>query len=150
VNEPEDEKVLALRYGQVTEERDRLRDARRFFARQLGPLPTVAGLSLGAVGVFSDFRHNAWLYVALGAFVAMTAVSIAFSGRPPYRVLRARHERGAPATTIKGWYERELSIEDAVYEDMEVEMGRERLGVFATQLLFLIVVACLLLGHLDS
>ena len=76
----EDPPVHKLAYEQLRDERNRLRDARQFFARQLGPLPAFAGISLAAVGAFSDeIKDPAWLGVAVGLFALMVLTSIAYS-----------------------------------------------------------------------
>jgi hypothetical protein len=90
-----DDELLTLRlaYEQAIQERDRIRGARAFFARQLGPLPTFAGISVGLVGAFSDRSHHGpWLWLALGALALLVFVSLLYSGMPAYRQLRARKE----------------------------------------------------------
>jgi hypothetical protein len=75
--------ALELAHKQVTGERDRLRDARAFFARQLGPLPAFAGISAAVVAAFSDkIDHNWCLYVALlGMVVVLSACFLCASVR---------------------------------------------------------------------
>jgi hypothetical protein len=85
--------TLKLVYEQTIQERDRLRGARSFFARQLGPLPTFAGISVGLVGAFSDrIHHGPWLWIALGLLGLLVVVSLLYSGMPAYRQLRANKE----------------------------------------------------------
>jgi hypothetical protein len=91
----EDEGLAALQlaYEQTIQERDRLRGARSFFARQLGPLPAFAGISVALVGAFSEnVHHRLWLWIALGVLILLILVSLTYSGMPAYRQLRARRE----------------------------------------------------------
>jgi hypothetical protein len=169
--------VLKLDYDRVVKERDRLRGARAFFARQLGPLPTFAGVSVSLVAAFSDkVTRDEWLVVALCAFGAMAVVSMLYSRMPAYRHLRAHREgcedeAGAAASlpsyaTPREWYEKELALERGICgrpharnrmllaprwdpgEDLQGQLDRERAGVFVTQSLFLVMVVALVLAHL--
>jgi hypothetical protein len=91
-----DERVttLNLAYEQAIQERDRLRGARAFFARQLGPLPAFAGISAAFVGVFSyNVEHRVWMWIALGVLLVLILVSWIYSGMPAYRQLRSNKER---------------------------------------------------------
>jgi hypothetical protein len=93
---PDDDGLAALElaYGQAAHERDRLRAARAFFARQLGPLPAFAGVSAALVGAFSDkIQHRLWMWIALGFLGLLILVSFVYSGLPAYRQLRAERER---------------------------------------------------------
>lgn len=90
-----DDEVAALKlaYEYTVQERDRLRAARAFFARQLGPLPTFAGVSVALVGAFSDRIHQRpWLWAALAVLVLLILLSVLYSGLPAYRQLRAHKE----------------------------------------------------------
>jgi hypothetical protein len=162
--------VLKLRYDQVTEERDRIRQARAHFARQLGPLPAFAGLSVSVVAAFADnVNHEAWLWAALGVFIAMTVVSMLYSRMPAYRQLRARAEgdkQPLSEMTVEQWYATEIELEGKLYGeprtsnkirpppvrnlggDLQVQLDRERTGVFVTQSLFILLITCLVLAHL--
>lgn len=85
--------TLKLAYEQTIQERDRLRGARAFFARQLGPLPAFAGISVALVGAFSDkAHHRVWLWIAVGVLIVLILVSLIYSGMPAYRQLRAQRE----------------------------------------------------------
>lgn len=87
--------VLQLVYQQAIQERDRLRGARAFFARQLGPLPAFAGISAAAVAAFSDkIQHRLWMWIAVGGLGLLVVVSMFYSGMPSYRHLRAKKEKG--------------------------------------------------------
>ena len=166
----EDATVLRLAYEQLRDERNRLRGARQFFARQLGPLPAFAGISLAAVGAFSnEIKDEAWLWVAVGLFALMVLTSIAYSRMPAYRELRAERLRtmseGSQADAPAGWYRAEHQLEASIYasgcrrslfwrlpyrnldSDMQEQMDKERFGVFVVQILFLLVVACLVLAR---
>lgn len=92
----EDDRVttLELAYKQTVQERDRLRGARAFFARQLGPLPAFAGISAGLVGVFSgNVDRRLWMWIALAVLFVLILVSLLYSGMPAYRQLRSNKER---------------------------------------------------------
>jgi hypothetical protein len=89
----EDLSALRLAYEQAVEERDRIRGARAFFARQLGPLPAFAGISAAVVGAFSQkIEHRLWLWLALGVLGLLILVSCLYSSLPAYRHLRAHYE----------------------------------------------------------
>jgi hypothetical protein len=85
--------ALNLAYEQAIVERDRLRAARAFFARQLGPLPAFAGVSAALVGAFSGRALDRfWMWIALGALGLLILVSLLYSGMPAYRHFRAHEE----------------------------------------------------------
>jgi hypothetical protein len=170
--------VLRLRYDQAVQERDRIRAARAFFARQLGPLPTFAGVSVSLVAAFSEkIQHREWLWVALGGFVVMAVVSMLYSRMPAYRQIRASRVPKRPEEDARGvaqlanfdtpraWYEAELALECQLYgpprknnewglpwrrpqDDLQCQLDRERTGVFVTQSLFIVVIVALVLAHL--
>jgi hypothetical protein len=169
-----DDDVTALRltYERRLTERDRIRAARAFFARQLGPVPVFAGLSVGLVGAFSEkIRDEAWLWIALGVFALMSAVSILYSRMPAYRELRAYRVRahhmteGQEEMAVSAWYPAESELERSVYgsggdrarpwlwprrilgADLQEQLDKERFGVFLVQGLFLLVIACLVLAR---
>lgn len=84
---------LKLAYEQIVQERDRLRTARAFFARQLGPLPAFGGISVAIVGAFSEkFNHSLFVWIAFAVLLVLIVVSMVFSGMPAYRHLRAENE----------------------------------------------------------
>jgi hypothetical protein len=177
LNQSSDElTVRRLTWKQATAERDRIRAARQFFARQLGPLPAVAGISVGVVAAFSDEIKTKWLlWLALGFFALMVLVSILYSRMPPYRALRKNRIEG-PNPMAEGtkhdqtpveWYDHEIALERSIYgssgdepgftrlwpkarpeEDLQVQMDKERFGVFLVQFLFLCVIASLLAARL--
>jgi hypothetical protein len=163
--------VQELVYKRVTAERDRLRGARAFFARQLGPLPTFAGVSVALVGAFSDkIKDDEFLWWAFGLFALMVLTSVLYSGMPPYRTLRKRRiEKGMPegleGMSPEEWYEAEIALERDIYsptpgarrnwrwpswdsgKTLQELHDRERSGVFITQGLFLLVIGALLLAR---
>jgi hypothetical protein len=166
----EDDTAHRLAYERLRDESNRLRGARQFFARQLGPLPAFAGISLAVVGAFSDkIQDEAWLAVALGLFALMVLTSIAYSRMPAYRELRTDRLRtmgeGLQADAPAAWYRAEHQLEASIYasrrrrslfwrlpyrdldSDMQEQMDKERFGVFVVQVLFLLVVASLLLAR---
>ena len=121
-------KVQELHYARLTAERDRLREARGFFARQLGPLPTFAGISVALVSAFSDKIKDEWaLWIAFVLLILMVATSTAYSGMPPYRRLRAyrtgaagdfgpkRLPGGNKSMTPSQWYDAEITLEEDIY-----------------------------------
>jgi hypothetical protein len=158
--------VLELEYARAVGERDRIRSARAFFARQLGPLPAFAGISVALVGAFSEkVDKEGWVWVALAAFVAMTVVSMLYSRMPAYRQLRAHADPVPAPQDTEAWYRAELDREWMLYgepragnellpprrkltDDLQTALDRERTGVFVAQLLFLIVIASLVLARL--
>ena len=146
----DDTRVLELTYTRMVNERDRLRDARAFFARQLGPLPTVAGVSLTLIVALTSDDADRWWLVALAgvALVAMVGISFLSSRIPPYRELRKKAKvkgksYGRAAETPASWYEAEIELEKTLYGLLEHAVGRERRAVFAVQFLFLAAIACL-------
>lgn len=162
-----------LTYDRIKQESDRLRDARQFFARQLGPLPAVGGISLGAVAAFSEKAKNCWLVVALVFFALMLVASFFYSRMPPYRELRSRAlgvngvDQGMPTTEPRDWYNAEINLETAIHGadrppnlwkllpptrrgDMQDQLDKERFGLFLVQGLFLGVIASLIIAHLGS
>lgn len=162
-------KTLELEYEDICRERDRLRAARSDFSRQLGPLPVAAGISTGTIAVFArHVRHSELLWVALGLLVALVLVSILYSSVPAYRHIRAVKERrlgkpdGLPPTD---WYRRMIELERAIYgspiehnrykllprrrpSDLQDAFDRERVGLYAVQLLFVLLVIALALSQL--
>jgi hypothetical protein len=165
-----------LTYERIVAERDRIRAARAFFARQLGPLPAVAGVSVALVGAFSEEISHKWLLlVALVLFALMVLVSVLYSRMPAYRDLRAHRvrnetmEEGVPGMQPAAWYDAEIKLEHSIYSsrvdgtnsgrlprrlprrnltgDLQAQLDKERLGVFVVQGLFLCVIACLVLAR---
>ena len=96
-------KTLKAAYEDVCSERDRLRDARSAFSRQLGPLPVAAGISTGTIVVFARHgREVGFLWAALGLLIAIVVVSILYSSIPAYRQIRAAKDREASKRSDEG------------------------------------------------
>jgi hypothetical protein len=171
----DDVAVRRLTYERIAGELDRIRGARAYFARQLGPLPAFAGISVALVGAFSEkIEEEKWLWVALVLFGLMVAASIAYSRMPPYRELRSDrlHDKtkdlaeGCGTNNPADWYDAESKLERDIYSsprnggrfwwwprrsperDMQEQLNKERFGVFLVQTLFLCVIASLLLARL--
>lgn len=182
--------TLRLAYEQAVQESDRIRGARAFFARQLGPLPAFAGISAALVGAFSQkIEHRVWLWLALAVLVLLILVSCLYSSLPAYRHLRAHHEddwrqRLEKSFTVKDrpaggeklevedrldpedWYIAQIELERSLYgtprtknrlmlpswklqgANLQDQLDRERTGLFAGQLLFLVVIGFLLAARL--
>jgi hypothetical protein len=158
--------ALKLAYEQAVDERDRIRAARQHFARQLGPIPTFAGITVALAGALAKVENRGLLVAALILFAAMVLVSIAYSRMPSYRQLRTRRRPGhTSAASAAHWYRTELQLERDLYgtprtrnrlllprrnldADLQTQLDRERTGVFVTQVLFLLVIAALVLARL--
>ncbi len=133
-------KTLEAAYQALCGERDRLREARAGFARQLGPLPVAAGISTGTIAVFARHVHHQWLlWGAFGLFGAIVIVGFLYSSVPAYRQIRVAKEeelRRDPPTDWKirpaadgearppvvgedlaldEWHRRMLRLERAIY-----------------------------------
>jgi hypothetical protein len=168
----DDVTVSRLTYERWLGERDRIRAARAFFARQLGPLPVFAGVSVALVGTFSEkIKDETWLWIALSVFAVMVAASILYSRMPAYRELRSYRVReestreGDEADNPAAWYQAESDLERGIYAsdgdrdwswrlprrnlggNLQEQLDKERFGVFLVQTLFLLVIACLVLAR---
>jgi hypothetical protein len=90
----DDLETLRLAYTELCRERDRLRNARASFSKQLGPLPVAAGISTGTIAVFArHVRHPEFLWVALGLLVVLVCVGVLYGGMPAYRQIRATKQK---------------------------------------------------------
>jgi hypothetical protein len=114
-------KLLELKHGDLSNERDRLRSARAGVTGRLGPLPASAGIVIGLAGAVAD-RIDEWaIWTAGGLFVAIILMSWFNSSLPPYRALRADHvkKRGYhlddPALDAVAWLYRKISLEHDIY-----------------------------------
>jgi hypothetical protein len=90
--------VLQETYRRVCAERDRLRDARAFFARPLGPAPASAGISTALVTTLASNLDTGFVWAAVGTLVLLVLVGIAYDGKPSYRHLYARELAGVRST----------------------------------------------------
>ena len=99
----ENDELATLRatYQRLSHERDRLRDARGFFARGLGPAPASAGIATGVVAALGDGKNPGFLFAAVGVLVAMVTVSIAYDGALAYRHLYARRIKALRSTGLQ-------------------------------------------------
>jgi hypothetical protein len=161
-------KLLELRHGEITHERDRLRSARAAVTGGLGPLPASAAIVLGLAGTVAD-RIPSWaLWITLGLFLTIIAFSILSSRLPPYRVLRARtisregHNLDDPRLTPAEWLARSIKLEQDIYgrlgaptkwntlrpKTLQQGFDLERRALNLVQVLFAGIILVLLLGIL--
>jgi hypothetical protein len=118
--------ILEKAYADLIAERDRLRDARAAFTARLGPLPAAAAIVIGLAGSAAGKAHAWWVVEAAVMLALLIFVSTAYSGLPPYRLLRADHQgsfepRPAPsgeplafglgAPDAGTWLERKINLE---------------------------------------
>jgi hypothetical protein len=86
--------VLEATYDRLCKERDRLRDARGFFSRPLGPAPASAGISTALVTTLGSKLDTGFVWAAVGTLALLVLVGIAYDGKPAYRHLYARELAG--------------------------------------------------------
>jgi hypothetical protein len=161
-------KVLELRDGDLSNERDRLRSARASFTSRLGPLPASAGIVIGLAGAVADHIEEWAIWAAGGVFVAIVLVSLFNSSLPPYRVLRALHAKedgydlNDPTIDAKAWLKRKIALEKAIYgtpgeptprtmlrpKTLQQAFDIERRALFIVQSLFAAIILALLAGIL--
>jgi hypothetical protein len=91
-HQPHDDELETLKavYDRVCKERDRLRDARGYFARGLGPAPASAGIGTALVAAIGESNNTLALAVAVVLVGIMILVSTVYDGKPAYRHLYAR------------------------------------------------------------
>ncbi|MFI5091302.1 MAG: hypothetical protein ACHP7P_14730 [Terriglobales bacterium] len=92
---------LRLEYERVCGERDRLRNARGFFARPLGPAPASAGISTALVTTLGSNLDRGYLALALISLLLLVVLGLWYDGKPAYRHLYAREIRGVRGTVGK-------------------------------------------------
>jgi hypothetical protein len=132
---------LRLEYERVCGERDRLRDARGFFARPLGPAPASAGISTALVTTLGSNLDGGYLAVALISLLLLIILGAWYDGKPAYRHLYAREIRGVRNTvgrrararlqkspnelppSLPEWYREMIAREIAVSGDEQLENG---------------------------
>jgi hypothetical protein len=98
----EELKILEHAYERVLRERERLRDARGFFARPLGPAPASAGISTALVTTLSSSLDTVFFVLALVSLGLLVITGMLYDGKPAYRHLYARELTGTrerPNTT---------------------------------------------------
>jgi hypothetical protein len=166
---------LKLEYEYLRDESKRLRDGRAALTRQLGPLPISAAIVAWLVtGFTSDVEGDAFIWVALGLFLALVVISILYSSMKPYRLLRHDVEADFPWSTDSpaAWYEGAIKLEREVYggpsggeggsgwrlwlqartpraiTDLQDGYDRERSGLFLVQGLFALVVILLIVSRI--
>jgi hypothetical protein len=86
--------VLRASYERLCTERDRLRSARGFFSRPLGPAPASAGISTALVTALGSHLDTGFVWAAVGALALLVVVGAAYDGKPAYRHLYARELAG--------------------------------------------------------
>jgi hypothetical protein len=95
--------TLRVSYERVCHERDRLRDARAYFSRPLGPAPASAGISTALVTALGSNLDPAFVALALASLVALVGIGIWYDGKSPYRQLYAKRvtrEAGNPVDAV--------------------------------------------------
>jgi hypothetical protein len=148
--------TLKLTYERLCQERDRLRAARGFFARGLGPAPASAGIATALVAALGDGKNPLLLAAATGVLIAMILLSIAYDGKPAYRHLYASEIKAIrsqiagqprPAKTSGRWkQEPEDLLPPAEWKpvrNLQEGADLERTGAQLVQALWVIVVALL-------
>jgi hypothetical protein len=100
--------VLQASYERLSSERDRLRSARGFFSRPLGPAPASAGISTALVATLGSNLDTGFVWAAVGTLAVLVLVGIAYDGKPAYRHLYARELAGVRTTrrTLALWRRR--------------------------------------------
>ena len=160
-----DRDTLELIHADLVAERDRLRDAQRTVTSQLGPIPASTSVIVGllaavATGDGSEGERGLVVGVALAFSVAITALSVRWSGGQPYRELRLRamreqEERLGPEVDSDpvDWLRRRVELENGLYEALVSRFNAQRTHLFIVQGLLLaeaiaVVALALALGAL--
>jgi len=140
-----DSDVLEKAYADLVSERDRLRGARAGFTARLGPLPASAAIVIGLTGSAADKVDAWWLVEAAVLLAVLILISIAYSGLPPYRLLRAAHQReldpwgddsradrlafGVHAPDAGAWLKHKIELEERIVgrlrEDQAFSLKRD-------------------------
>jgi hypothetical protein len=163
--------TLRVSYQRVCGERDRLRDARGYFARPLGPAPASAGISTALVATLASSLNGWFLALALLCLILLISVGIAYDNSPAYRHLYARATAGMNAIDEARlppaqWYETMILRESAIIgetalkntrrlpwqpvETLQDGLDSERTGLRLVQLLWTLVITSLALAVLTS
>ena len=168
--------ILEKAYADLIAERDRLRDARAAFTARLGPLPAAAAIVIGLAGSAAGKAHAWWVVEAAVMLALLIFVSTAYSGLPPYRLLRADHQgsfepRPAPsgeplafglgAPDAGTWLERKIDLERELcgplrrtqtfslamdVKNLQEALDVERSAFILVQLLFAEIILVLVCG----
>lgn len=130
---------LRLEYERICGERDRLRNARGFFARPLGPAPASAGISTALVTTLGSNLDGGYLTVALISLLLLVILGAWYDGKPAYRHLHAREIRGVRNTvgrrararlqkspnefspSLSGWYREMIAREITLVGNEQLE-----------------------------
>jgi hypothetical protein len=168
----QDPATLKAVYERLCQERDRLRDARGFFARGLGPAPASAGIATGVVAALGEGPNQVALWFAVGVLWAMVVLSTWYGAKAPYRHLYARKvpkaERASGADKpedfleITDWYREMIRRERDLYGSLQTTnrylppwkraknlqdgADLERTGALLVQGLWVIVISLLVLA----
>jgi hypothetical protein len=121
--DPRELEMLKAAYERVCKERDRLREARGFFARPLGPAPATAGISTALVAAFASGVHTVWIVFAAITVTLMIVVGIWYDSKPAYRHLYRKalddgQDAGDAATEATPWDARTPGSETEWYRIM--------------------------------
>jgi hypothetical protein len=168
-----DLEALKLTYTRLRDESGRLRNARAYFARGLGPAPASAGIATAVAAAVGSDQNRGWVYAALVLLALMVGVGALYGGKRPYRQLYADRVRQGkspgPAELAelseKEWYLRMIELERALYgeelvpknrlllpqaeiSDLQAGADAERTGALVVQALWVAVIACLVLSKL--
>jgi hypothetical protein len=153
--------TLKAIYARVSNERDRLRDARGHFARGLGPAPASAGIATALVAAFGGGKNPLLLGLAAAGLLLMVICSIWYDGKPAYRHLYAKRLGQVPADWLgpQAWYRAMIALEKDIYgdprdrnrrsppwadvNDLQDGVDLERTGLHVVQVLWVGVVALL-------
>ena len=168
--------ILEKAYTDLVGERDRLRDARAGFTARLGPLPAAAAIVIGLAGSAAGKADTWWIVEAAVMLALLIFVSTAYSGLPPYRLLRAVHQRsfepgadapGDPLTFGLGapgpqtWLKKKIDLEQEIcgplqrdqpvclrmdVENLQEALNVERWAFVLVQLLFAEIILVLVCG----
>ena len=168
----QDPETLKAIYERLCQERDRLRDARGFFARGLGPAPASAGIATGVVAALSEGPNHVVLWFAVGVLCAMVMLSTWYGAKAPYRHLYARTvpeavrasaaQKPEDSLEVTEWYRKMIRLERDLYgslrtenrylppwkraENLQEGADLERTGALLVQGLWVIVILLLVLA----
>lgn len=129
--------TLKARHEQLVRERDRLRDARGFFSRQLGPTPASAGISTALVAAFGSHPRTVFMALALASLFLLVVAGLLYDGKPAYRHLlagrlaerpaqhspvdafmRAQHVDLEKVPTPEEWHKRMIELESSIIGEL--------------------------------
>jgi len=129
--------TLKAYHERLIRERDRLRDARGSFSRQLGPTPASAGISTALVAAFGSHPKTVFMALALASLFLLVVSGLWYDGKPAYRHLfakrlacqqserntvdafmRARHVDMSRVPTPEQWYARMIELESSIIGEL--------------------------------